>query len=143
MQFPITIGLHRSLFLRYGIALVALAAVAEVILSPWPMVAKASSLCALVVGGGLAWRTSNPSVKALRLTGDGGIECRLAGEGNFQKARLQGAAVVHPWLTVFRLNTGRCYRVVLCPDAIDADDFRRLRVWLRWKAKFNASPGDA
>lgn len=143
MQFPITIGLHRSFLLRSGIVLVALAAVAVVCRSSWPMVAKALTLCALALGGCLAWHRSNPSVTALRLSGEGGIECRLAGEGDFHKACLQGSTVVHPWLTVIRLSTGRRHEVVVCPDAIDADDFRRLRVWLRWKAKFSASPDDA
>jgi hypothetical protein len=29
--------------------------------------------------------------------------------------------------------TGASRRVVILPDSIDAEDFGKLRVWLRWK----------
>jgi toxin CptA len=40
-----------------------------------------------------------------------------------------------PWLTVLNLKLPgkRLVRhVILLPDALDENEFRRLRVWLRW-----------
>jgi toxin CptA len=50
---------------------------------------------------------------------------------------VQGDTYVLWFLTV--LNLGRSddrkrISVLILPDGIDTDDFRRLRVWLRWKA---------
>ena len=50
--------------------------------------------------------------------------------------RVSGGTYVKPYLTVLDLKIadGRAIkRIVLLPDSLHADDFRRLRVWLRWK----------
>lgn len=55
-----------------------------------------------------------------------------AGRQSF-KVRLLPAAFVHPLLTVLVFQDGwRRYPVILTPDVIDADQFRRLRVRLRF-----------
>ena len=43
---------------------------------------------------------------------------------------------VMPWLTILNLRRhgdSAVKRVALLADSLDADDFRKLRVWLRWK----------
>lgn len=50
------------------------------------------------------------------------------------RAALVSDLVIHSWLLVarFRLNTsGARINVVCLPDSASAEDFRRLRVWLR------------
>lgn len=48
------------------------------------------------------------------------------------RVRLLPAALVHPLLTVLVFRDGRRrYPVILTPDVVDADQFRRLRVRLR------------
>jgi toxin CptA len=47
-----------------------------------------------------------------------------------------GSTYVMPYLTVLHLQQRESRdvkRVALLPDSLHADDFRRLRVWLRWK----------
>jgi toxin CptA len=47
-----------------------------------------------------------------------------------------GSCYVMPYLTVLNLrhSEGRATkRVALLPDSLHAEDFRKLRVWLRWK----------
>ena len=43
---------------------------------------------------------------------------------------------VTSFLTILNLkgiDSGRNTRAVILPDSLDAEDFRKLRVWLRWK----------
>jgi len=56
--------------------------------------------------------------------------------GVWHEAVLLGSSFVAPHLTVLNLKPagGRLAKhLVILPDAIDAEDFRRLRVWLKWR----------
>jgi toxin CptA len=56
-------------------------------------------------------------------------------DGAWHEGRLLGTSYVAPYLTVLNLSepgTRRPRHVLILPDGIDAEDFRRLRVWLRW-----------
>lgn len=47
-----------------------------------------------------------------------------------------GSTYVTSFLTILNLkgrDSGRNTRAVILPDSLDAEDFRKLRVWLRWK----------
>lgn len=71
-----------------------------------------------------------------------GIEVDAAGQwratlrsGKIVPLSLLGSSTVTPWLAVLNLSEAgrwRARHVVILPDAIDASDFRRLRVCLRW-----------
>jgi toxin CptA len=53
---------------------------------------------------------------------------------------IQGSSFVAPYLTVINMKPSKKFfarSVVILPDAIDAEEFRRLRVWLRWRWKNN------
>jgi len=55
---------------------------------------------------------------------------------------VRGDTYVLWFLTVLNLGRsdgGRRISLLILPDGIDTDDFRRLRVWLRWKA--DKTPG--
>jgi toxin CptA len=66
-------------------------------------------------------------------------DCRCAVQtrhGDWLEARLLPSSFVAPYLTVLNLRVaGRRFpaHVTILPDAIDGEDFRRLRVLLRWK----------
>jgi toxin CptA len=56
--------------------------------------------------------------------------------GECCECRVLDGTYVKPYLTVLDLQSadGRAIRrIVLVPDSLHAEDFRRLRVWLRWK----------
>ena len=57
----------------------------------------------------------------------------VTADGMEQGADLLGDSYVHPWLVVLNFSLPRRGRasVVLFPDSLHADDFRRLRVRLR------------
>ena len=77
----------------------------------------------------------------LRLEGSGRISVASDASTQFVAARLLPEASVHPLLTIIRLEveSGRQYTVIAAVDSLNGDDFRRLRVFLRWQADFNAS----
>ena len=70
----------------------------------------------------------------LQLTGE--RDCRiLRGGTQSVLCRVEDSSYVSPWLVVLHLRMPgrlRLQHVVLLPDSLDADAFRRLRARLRW-----------
>ncbi|MBS1188951.1 MAG: hypothetical protein H6R10_743 [Rhodocyclaceae bacterium] len=140
MQLPITIGLHRSFFLGAGLVGAPGLAVVAILLPPWQPWIKGLLVAGIAGLAAISWRLRMPKVTAVRLFGDGRMAYRQAGGEEFLAAELLAGATVHPWLTVFRLKSAESTTTVaVLPDSTTGEEFRRLRVWLRWKAEF--SPG--
>jgi toxin CptA len=82
-----------------------------------------------------------------RLRGDEEGKLMLWGQGKWQPTRISNSSVVLPFCVVLRLtfaNQRRYRNLVVLPDSLPATDFRRLRVWLRWRLKHETSvPADA
>lgn len=75
------------------------------------------------------------AIVALETREDGTISCRTR-RGDWVDCELVGSTYVSARLTIVQLRPRgrwRRRRVILVPDNVDARDFRRLRVWLRWK----------
>lgn len=56
--------------------------------------------------------------------------------GEWSECEVLGSTYVMPYLTVLNLrqsDSRATRRIVILRDSIDAEDFRKLRVWLRWK----------
>ncbi len=111
-------------------------------LVPAPLWLAASAM-PLVLGSALhalrrdGFRTLPDSLITLRIDGDCACEfqCR---SGEWRGADLLGSSFVSPYLAVLNLKPadGRFAKhLVILPDAVNADDFRRLRVWLRWRCE--------
>jgi toxin CptA len=69
----------------------------------------------------------------LRTDGSAAVQDHL---GRWSEARLLGSSFVSPALTILNLAVPgvRLHRsLVVAPDSLSADEFRRLRVWLRWR----------
>ena len=81
---------------------------------------------------------SHQRLTGLELDADGAFRLRRAGA--WQAARLLDAFVT-PMLTVLRLRleNGRTAVMTLLPDSLGEDDFRRLRVSLKWGMDRDAS----
>jgi toxin CptA len=72
--------------------------------------------------------------RAVELGGGGAVEVRDAA-GAWRAGLLREGSFVAPWLTIIRWRTpGARFdaSIVLLPDMLPAEDFRRVRVWLRW-----------
>lgn len=58
---------------------------------------------------------------------------RLLYQGSWLEARLQQAFVTVPLTVIqFRLATGKRIAITLLADSLAPDDYRHLRIWLRW-----------
>jgi toxin CptA len=81
-------------------------------------------------------RLRNADIDAIRVNIKGEFSVRSSG-GEWLAASVLGSSFVAPYLTLLHLELedrpGRRY-VLLLPDALAADDFRRLRVWLKWRS---------
>lgn len=143
MQFPITIGLHRSRFIDAIVLMTSLLASAAILGFPRSPLIQAALLLATWSLAMLAWRQLKPTIKAIRLERSGHLFIARPGEAEFLQAEPEPGATVHPWLTVVRLKTddGLCTTLIAVVDSLKREDFRRLRMFLRWQAKFSA-PGD-
>jgi hypothetical protein len=96
----------------------------------------------LAVFASLVWQLmrlhGSRRIDRLVLRPDGRVECRLAGSGEFFEAAIDTAVSRRlPGLLIIQFrDAGNARRVplVLLPDALSVTDFRRLCVWLRWRA---------
>ncbi len=116
-------------------------AIACVLLSSLPA-APAGAACAALLAAGVtalrrdARREGSGAVDRLVVDLDGRVEAS-GGAGTRVAGRLVLGSFVAPWLTVvrWRPDGSRLARTVLVPpDAVDPDAFRRLRVLLRWRS---------
>jgi len=78
---------------------------------------------------------SDAAIVSLEVT-DGGRVAFMTRNGEWRAAELLGTSYVSTYLTILNLKPqdGRVRHVVLLPDNVDAQAFRRLRIWLRWAA---------
>lgn len=82
-----------------------------------------------------AWLDAAGSLIQLELVDDCAVSACSRG-GNWERYRIAGSSFVSPPLAVLNLRSGPGHRtraVLIASDSLDADSFRRLRVWLRWR----------
>lgn len=144
---PITLKLGASRRLALLLLVIMLMALASVLtlawLMPWPwwwrFFAVMMACPVLLVLGWQAlrrhaWRQADDAVLLLALDREGAYHLTLR-DGRQLAVRLQHDSVVFASLSLlnFRLAQGKGkITCLILPDAVDADAFRRLRVWLRW-----------
>ena len=115
----------------------AIGLILNVELPQWVKFAAAVGLviqCIIVVYRDALLRGAKPII-ALEVTSDHGINIQTR-RGGWQECKVLGSTYVTPFLTIMnlRLSGERMARhVTLLPDSLDRDEFRRLRVWLKWK----------
>ena len=83
----------------------------------------------------LALLRSPNSVVAIDVASDDAFSVQTR-RGDWLACEVLVSTYVASFLTVLNLKEtekNAVRHVVILPDSIDADDFRRLRVWLRWK----------
>jgi len=120
---------------------IASGAIACVLLSSLAAAPAASACVALLAAGVAAFcreavRKGRGAVDRLVVDLEGRVEAS-AGAGAPVAGRLAAGSFVAPWLTVvrWRPDGARFTRTVMVPpDAVDPDAFRRLRVLLRWRS---------
>jgi toxin CptA len=88
-----------------------------------------------------ALRSAPDALVGLELRPDGSAAVRDR-SGRWTQAQVLGSSFVSPGLTILNLRLAKAHcSLVVAPDSLDADDFRRLRVWLRWRGAPQDAPG--
>ena len=81
-----------------------------------------------------ALQRGSSALRTLELSSGGGARCE-EGSGRWFEAEILPGSYVSSWLIVLSLGARGASRrsLMLLPDAADAEELRRLRVWLRWR----------
>ena len=139
------IGLHRSRILAGLVALGSVAAAAGLSVLPrstenlavfW-LLWLFASLMAILGLRRVPW--------LIRLERSGAVSLQTRQDAHWENATLDSPLFVHSWLTVFRLRPegGAAKTIVVTIDSLPAEDFRRLRVFLRWRLSVSVPDDDA
>lgn len=131
--------LHPSRFFMGLLAAFCLAALLSLWLLPVPMWATLSGFVVILYGmAGFLLRdarlASTQSCVAFRLEGRDAIVLILR-NGTHLPGRVSANSVVTPYLVILNVEVGEqrgVRSVLVLPDAMGVDSFRRLRVALRW-----------
>lgn len=105
---------------------------AAVAMAALPAVPRAGLIAAVVVHALWFSRRKQPALR-LRCQAGGGLAIQDGGEA--VPATLEPGSTVWPGLVVLRYRLDgqrRSQTYMLFPDSLSPDDFRRVRVWLRW-----------
>jgi hypothetical protein len=132
VRFPVFIELRRSRLFVGALCIMHGAAVGAFLIVPWPWMVRIG--CLLALAGSLAYSLRPPRVASLRLYRDGVVECVLP-DGVCLLANPLPDTTVFPWLVVLRLGVEGGKGVIslpLLPDHLSREEFRVLRLWLRW-----------
>jgi len=145
VQFPITIGLHRSRILNAALLLLTVLATWVWLLWPQTFMLRLIGAVLIVATSWFIRRQLEPTLGCIRLDRAGNIFASTGLDGEFKALYAQSGAMVHPWLTVvrFRDDLSQRYTLVATIDSMNPNEFRRLRLFLRWRVKFAEQASDA
>ena len=98
-------------------------------IAPW-----IAAVLLLLVGASLARQRAITPVAALLLRGDGRCET-VGADGTASEAVIHPHTLVLAFLIVLLYRQdGRLRSLTLLGDSLPAEDFRQLRLWLRWRS---------
>jgi len=129
----LTLTVHPSRWYARAALALHLLAGGAVLLADLAAAVQVTVLAALAAS--LVGAMREKAVLDLHCQRDGSLAVRSGDE--WVAARLLPDTTVLPWLVVLRYRVpgaGRSDAVVVLADSLPADDFRHLRVWLRWRA---------
>lgn len=134
------ISVAPSVLIAFAISAVHLPAAALLWLLPLPVIVQATLTMACAISliffmGRDAALHAPGSIISLELKESGAIACQTR-NGDWVECELLGSTFVSPQMTVINLRPRgwrRSRAVILVPDNVHPRDFRRLRIWLRWK----------
>ena len=135
---PIRVELQPSRGFAALLAAAHAAAVLVIVLMPLPAAVVVFAVLPVIASAfwsisRQALRRGRNAVTALEFTDRETVRLR-DGDGLWHGGHLSGSSTVGAVLTVLniQLDAPATRHVVITADGMDRDDFRRLRVWLRW-----------
>lgn len=105
-----------------------------------PLAGHWQALLLLAVLFSLHRTLRSSAFRSLRLAADGAWLRRVAGEQEF-RIEVLADSTVFVWLVVLRFRLegeGRVRALTLLPDHLSREEFRMLRIWLRWHSAASA-----
>lgn len=135
---PLTVEVGSSRQLRLFLAVAHTCSAASILLADAPFLFQVASLFVLGISFGIYLR--EPST--VRLRGEQSGIFQIWQEGKWQFAQISGSSVFRPGFMVLRTTIAdrpRLINLIIMSDSMPEDDFRRLRVWLRWRSGKAAS----
>ena len=132
MQFPIFIELRRSFV--YSLLTSAMHGVAAICLFVVPLDWYWRAVAFPLVAWSLWSALRSRRVASLRLVAKEGLSF-VEADGGSVEAALLPESTVFAWLVVLRFRVGeerKARALTLFPDQMSRDEFRMLRLWLRW-----------
>ena len=128
-------GLAAILLIAHGAAIAVIAAV------DMPLWLKLIAFAALFLNCLLEVRRTAlllppDAVVAIEISSDNVLTIQTR-RGDWLECEVLGSTYVMSCLAIVNLkhtDSGASRRIAILPDSIAAEDFRQLRIWLRWKA---------
>ena len=120
---------HRLLLIQSAGHVVAAAAVLAATVPAW-----LAAVLLILIGASLARLRGKSPVASLVLRGDGGLE-KVGADGTAIEVIVHPHTLVLSFLVVLLYRQQGCLRsLTLLADSLAAEDFRQLRLWLRWRS---------
>lgn len=141
-EAPLALVLAPSRAASIGLAAMVAATLVVLWVTPGSAALRLLAATGIVCGGlealhAIALHRGRRGARAIHLSRGGAIEV-LTGAGGARSGELRDGSFVAPWLTIvrWRPRAARFDRTLLIlPDMLPRDDFRRLRVLLRWAGR--------
>ena len=136
---PLEIVVGASKQFRLLLTAVHITAASGLLLTALPDAVRAGLL--FVIGANLAWQMRKR--KPLRLRAGPEDKLHVWRGDAWQEVRLSGSSVVWPGLIGLNytgVDQRHAQNWLILPDSMPASDFRRFRVWLRWRGSRCAAP---
>lgn len=129
--------IRTSKHLRVAVAVMHLLSGSAIFLAEIPWVVRALLSGVVVASLFITWPRRRE--EKLRTDEKGGLQ--LWHDSEWQDVTLLDESVVMPLMTVLSLRRhedGQRQRLVILSDSMGSDEYRRLRVWLKWKGLSSA-----
>lgn len=144
---PIELGPSRQLAVILGCA--HLGALLVLILLPVLLWLQAGAAAVLLLSAAYtirrhAWRRGRSAATALHFIDREQLRVRMH-DGTWHAGRVLGNSTVSVSCTVLGIRLTDCrlpLHIVIMNDSVDSEDFRRLRVWLRWGPREASAAAD-
>ncbi len=138
----IHLNIKASITLCLLLGVMTAIAVLSISVLPYPWQPKAWLAGAVLLASGHAQlhhalRGLRSSVVAVQITSDSSVQL-LRRDGRCYAVKVLPSTVVTPWLSVLHCQVqgapwyNRVQHAIIFADAVDADAYRHLRVYLRW-----------
>lgn len=129
---PLTVTVLPSRRLRLGMGALHGLALGAVWLAQWGVAWQAGASLLLALSAA-PWARRPPAPLTLRCSREGQVS--ISTPDGWAAREILGTPVSLPWMALLRLRApGQkgVHPLLVLPDSLAAEDFRRLRVWLRW-----------